>query len=85
MPVIEKRVNRLERIVEDFVASVGVEFNKLYNSQMRTEAELREFKDEMREFKKEMSDFKGEMSDFKDEMSGFKMRMLGLRMKTGCR
>lgn len=53
MAVIEKRVNRLERIVEDFVASVGVEFNKLYNSQMRTEAELREFKDEMREFKDE--------------------------------
>ncbi len=60
MPVIEKRVNRLERIVEEFVTSVGVEFNKLYNSQMRTEAELREFKDEM-------SDFKDEMRDFKDE------------------
>jgi len=25
-----------------------VEFNKLYNSQMRAEAELREFKEEMR-------------------------------------
>ena len=32
MPVITKRVNRPEHIVEDFVASVGVEFNKLYNS-----------------------------------------------------
>ena len=72
MPVIEKRVNRLERIVEDFVASVGVEFNKLYNSQMRTEAELREFKDEMREFKKEMSDFKDEMRNSKGETRGFK-------------
>ena len=60
MPVIEERVDRLERIVEEFVASVGVEFNKLYNSQMRTEAELREFKDEM-------SDFKNEMRGFKDE------------------
>ncbi len=90
MPVIEERVDRLERVVEEFVASVGVEFNKLYNSQMRTEAELREFKDEMRVFKdemhefkdemrvfkNEMSDFKDEMRDFKDEMSGFKDEML---------
>ena len=53
MPVIEERVDRLERVVEEFVASVGVEFNKLYNSQMRTEAELREFKDEMRGYKDE--------------------------------
>ncbi|HJW85718.1 MAG TPA: hypothetical protein VJ440_03710, partial [Candidatus Brocadiaceae bacterium] len=75
MPVIAKRVNRLEHIVEDFVASVGVEYNKLCNSQMRTEAELREFKDEMREFKKEMSVFKNEMTDFKDEMRGFKDEM----------
>ncbi len=37
MPVVEERVDRLERIVEEFVTSVGVEFNKLYNSQMRTE------------------------------------------------
>ncbi len=67
MPVIEERVDRLERIVEEFVVSVGVEFNKLYNSQMRTEAELREFKDEMSEFKNEMGDFKNEMRGFKDE------------------
>lgn len=53
MSITEERVDRLERIVEEFVASVGVEFNKLYNSQMRTEAELREFKDEMRDFKDE--------------------------------
>ena len=60
MPVIEERVDRLERIVEEFVASVGVEFNKLYNSQMRTEAELGNsrtrctiLKDEMRGFKDE--------------------------------
>jgi len=53
MPVTEKRVSRLERALEDFVTNVGIEFNKLYNSQMRTEAELREFKDEMRTFKEE--------------------------------
>ena len=75
MPVIEERVDRLERIVEEFVASVGIEFNKLYNSQMRTEAELRECKDEMREFKNEMGDFKDEMREFKNEMGDFKDEM----------
>ncbi len=30
MPV-EERVDRLERVVEEFVTSVGIEFNKLYN------------------------------------------------------
>lgn len=53
MPV-EERVDRLERIVEEFVTNVGIEFNKVYNLQMRTEAELKEFKDEMKEFKDEM-------------------------------
>lgn len=37
----EERVDRLERALEGFVTNVGIEFNKLYNSQMRTEAELR--------------------------------------------
>lgn len=83
MPVIEERVDRLERIVEEFVASVGVEFNKLYNSQMRTEAELREFKNEMREFKNEMSDFKDEMREFKNEMSDFKDEMSDFKNEMG--
>ena len=48
MAVIEQRVDRIERVVEEFVANVGAEFNKLYDSHMRTEAELREFKDENR-------------------------------------
>ena len=42
MPAVEERVDRLEEAIDRFVANVGVEFNKLYNSQMRTEAELRE-------------------------------------------
>ncbi|GAB4541677.1 MAG: hypothetical protein Fur0020_11140 [Thermodesulfovibrionia bacterium] len=67
MPAIEERVYRLESVLEEFIRSVGIEFNKLYNSQMRTEAELREFKDEMRAFKDEMREFKDEMSAFKDE------------------
>jgi hypothetical protein len=53
MSTVLERVDRLEDVVQDFVTNVGIEFNKLYNSQMRTEAELREFKDEMREFKNE--------------------------------
>ena len=62
MPVTEKRVSRLERALEDFVTNVGIEFNKLYNSQMRTEAELREFKDEMLTFKEENRQQRREMN-----------------------
>ena len=53
MAAVIERVDRLEDIVADFVTSVGIEFNKLYNSQMRTEAEMRAFKEEMRVFKEE--------------------------------
>ena len=67
MPTVEARVDRLEQALEQFIKSVGIEFNKLYNSQMRTEAELREFKEEMREFKKEMQVFKEEMRAFREE------------------
>ncbi len=60
MPVTEKRMSRLERALENFITSVR-------DSQMRTEAELREFKEEMRVFKNEMSGFKDEMRDYKEE------------------
>jgi hypothetical protein len=53
MSDVAERVDRLEQLIADFVTNVGIESNKLYNSQMRTEAELREFKDEMRGFKDE--------------------------------
>ncbi|MCC6136378.1 MAG: hypothetical protein IT491_13590 [Gammaproteobacteria bacterium] len=69
---IEERVDRLEEMTHEFVLNVGIEFNKVYNSQMRTEAELRAFKDEMKEFKNEMKEFKDEMKEFKDEMKEFK-------------
>ncbi|MGB5733544.1 MAG: hypothetical protein WBM40_03770 [Thiohalocapsa sp.] len=68
MAAVIERVDRLEDVVKDFVTSVGIEFNKLYNSQMRTEAELRAFKDEMTAFKDEMAAFKDEMADFKNEL-----------------
>jgi hypothetical protein len=48
MSAVVERVDRLEDSIDRFIVSVGIEFNKLYNSQMRTEAELRAFKDEMR-------------------------------------
>ena len=41
MPQVEERVDRLEQTLQSFITSVGIEFNKLYNSQMRTETELR--------------------------------------------
>lgn len=53
MAEVEERVDRLEDAIHEFVLNVGIEFNKLYNSQMRTEAELRVFKDEMKAFKDE--------------------------------
>ena len=43
MPVIEERVDRLEDSIDRFITSVGIEFNKLYNSQMQTQMELRAF------------------------------------------
>ncbi len=75
MPVIEERVSNLEKVLEEFIKNVGIEFNKLYNAQMRTEIELRKFKDEMKDFKDEMKVFKDEMKDFKDEMKVFKDEM----------
>ncbi|MBZ4193758.1 MAG: hypothetical protein LAE24_05545 [Candidatus Contendobacter sp.] len=66
---LEERVDRLEEMVHEFVLNVGIEFNKVYNSQMRTEAELRAFKDEMKEFKDEMKAFKDEMRQANREMN----------------
>jgi hypothetical protein len=60
MATVIERVDRLEEVLQQFITSVGIEFNKLYNSQLRTESELRAFKDEMREFKDEMREFKEE-------------------------
>ncbi len=54
MAAVIERVDRLEEVLQDFITNVGIEFNKLYNSQMRTEAEMRVFKDEMGSFKDEV-------------------------------
>ncbi len=60
MAAVIERVDRLEEALERFITNVGIEFNKVYNSQLRTEAELREFKEEMRAFKDEMLEYKEE-------------------------
>ena len=61
MPTTEERVDRLEIALQNFIHSVGIEFNKAYNSN-------EQFKEEMKEFKREMKDFKDEMKEFKEEM-----------------
>jgi len=50
MAFLEERVDSLEDAHRAFVATVGIEFNKLYNAQMRTESESQAFKDEMKDF-----------------------------------
>ncbi|MDV7392125.1 hypothetical protein RZS08_12250, partial [Arthrospira platensis SPKY1] len=68
---IAERVDRLDEVLREFITSVGSEFNKLYNSQMRTEAELRAFREDTQAdtaaFKEEMRAFKEEMRAFKEE------------------
>jgi hypothetical protein len=61
-PVTHERVDRLEESIDRFVTNVGIEFNKLYSSQMRTEAELRAFKEEMSEFKDQTQRDRREMN-----------------------
>ena len=72
MAAVIERVDRLEEALQDFITNVGIEFNKLYNSQMRAEAEMHAFRDEMSTFKDEMGTFKDGMNTFKDEMGTFK-------------
>jgi hypothetical protein len=63
MAAVVERVDRLEEALQDFITNVGIEFNKLYNSQMRTEAEMRAFKDEMRQQSRDMNRKWGEVSN----------------------
>ncbi len=52
MPEVEEKVYRLEAVLEEFIKNVGIEFNKLYNAQLRTETELQEFKRRIEEDRK---------------------------------
>jgi predicted RNase H-like nuclease (RuvC/YqgF family) len=75
MAAVVERVDRLEEALTGFTTSVGIEFNKLYNSQLLTQKGLQQLQEEMRAFKGEMRVFKDEMGSFKDEMGSFKDEM----------
>ena len=66
---VAERVDHLDEVLSEFITSVGIEFNKLYNSQMRTEAELRAFKEDTQAFKEEMRAFKEEGRQQNREMN----------------
>ena len=68
MSAVVERVDRLKEALADFTTSVGIEFNKLYYSQLLTQRGMRQLQDEMREFKDDMREFKDEMRTFKDEV-----------------
>ncbi|TVR64667.1 MAG: hypothetical protein EA420_04765 [Candidatus Competibacteraceae bacterium] len=63
MATVIERVDRLEEALENFITSVGIEFNKVYNSQLRTEAELRDFKEENRQQIREMNRQWGDLAN----------------------
>ena len=68
MAMVEARVDRLEDVLQEFITNVG-------NSQLRTEAELRAFKDEMRLFREDTQAFKDEMRLFREDTQAFKDEM----------
>jgi len=72
MATVEARVDRLEEVLQEFITNVGIEFTRLYKSQLRTEAELRAFKEENRLFREDTQAFKDEMRAFKEEMRVFR-------------
>ena len=49
--------------MQDFVRNTEIQFNRLYNSQLQTEAELRLFKDETHRQNREMNKKWGELSN----------------------
>jgi len=63
MAAVIERVASLEQTVQDFVRNAELQFNRLYNSQLQTEAELRLFKDETRRQHREMNKKWGELSN----------------------
>jgi hypothetical protein len=77
---VAERVDHLDEVLSAFITSVGIEFNKLYNSQMRTEAELRAFREDTQAdtaaFKEEMRAYRettqADTAAFKEEMRAFK-------------
>jgi len=62
MAAVIERVASLEQTVQDFVRNTEIQFNRLYNSQLQTEADLRLFKDETHRQHREMNKKWGELS-----------------------
>ncbi|MFO1429080.1 MAG: hypothetical protein U1F76_02895 [Candidatus Competibacteraceae bacterium] len=71
MATVIERVDRLAEALANFVTSVGIEFNKVYNSQLRTEAELRAFQEEMRLYRERAE---ADMLAFQEEMRLYRER-----------
>ncbi len=65
MATVEARVDRLEEVLQEFIISVR-------KSQLRTEAELRLFREDTQAFKDEMRLFREDTQAFKDEMRLFR-------------
>ena len=90
MPVTEERIIGIERAVQDFIASMK-------ESHLRTESELREFKDDMKQQNREMNMKWGQMAKklgtitedlvapgiprIVTEEYGLEVTFLGIRMK----
>ncbi|MFN3739516.1 MAG: hypothetical protein ACK4TF_02435 [Thermodesulfovibrionales bacterium] len=78
MQTVEERVSKLEHVLEEFIKAIGIEFNKLYNSQMRTEEGLQKLEESFArqsealrisqmKTEEELREFKEEMRLFREE------------------
>ena len=63
LPATQEHVYRLEESIDRFVKDVGIEFNKLYNLQTRTEIELHDYKEENRAERREMNRKWGDLAN----------------------
>lgn len=62
IPALEETVYDLKDTLNQFIYNVGIEFNKVYNAQLRNEFEMRAFKEEMRAFKDEVNEDRKRMN-----------------------
>ena len=63
MATVIERVDRLEEALENFITSVGIEFNRAYNAQVRTEGNRRVFRKEKRRQPREMNRRWGDLAN----------------------
>jgi len=76
MPEVEEKVYRLEVVLEEFIKSTGIEFNKLYNAQLRTEMELQEFKKRIEDDRKAFEErLEKERERSREEMKAFEEKL----------